>query len=96
MDQTSFWTFDAAGAPGNCVGPLMASSEPGRMLAFAPFQGFIRGMSAKLTLRCHLNLNWRDIRRSHSLLVPQASSERLGPAQSHLPAHCVGPPRLTL
>ena len=29
MDQRSFWMVDAAGA--------------GRMLAFAPFQGFIRG-----------------------------------------------------
>jgi hypothetical protein len=45
IDQTSFWTVDAAGAPGKLHRPPMASPEPGRMLAFAPFQGFIRGMS---------------------------------------------------
>jgi hypothetical protein len=39
--------MDAAGAPGNLRRPTMASSEPGRMLAFAPFHGFIRGMSVK-------------------------------------------------
>ena len=44
MDQRSFWTVDAAGAPGKLRGPPMASPEPGRMLAFAPFRGFIRGM----------------------------------------------------
>ena len=47
MDQRSFWTVDAAGAPGKLCRPPMASPEPGRMLAFAPFQGFIRGMSIK-------------------------------------------------
>ena len=46
MDQTSFWTLDTAAAPGKLRGPPMASREPGRMLAFAPFRGFIRGMSA--------------------------------------------------
>ena len=45
MDQTSFWTLGTAEAPGKLRRPPMASPEPGRMLAFAPFQGFIRGMS---------------------------------------------------
>jgi hypothetical protein len=40
-----FWPVDAAGAPGKLRGPPMASWEPGRMLAFAPFEGFIREMS---------------------------------------------------
>ena len=42
MDQRSFWTVDAAGAPGKL---RRASPEPGRMLAFSPFQRLIRGMS---------------------------------------------------
>ena len=45
MDQRSFWIVDAAGAPRKLCRPPMTSPEPGRMLAFAPFQGFIRGMS---------------------------------------------------
>ena len=45
MGQTSFWAVDAAGAPGKPHRPLMASPQPGRMIAFAPFQGVIRGMS---------------------------------------------------
>ena len=44
MDQRSFWTLDAAGAPGKLRPRWL--TEPGGMLAFAPFQGFIRGMSA--------------------------------------------------
>jgi uncharacterized protein (TIGR02058 family) len=52
MDQRSFgrsfWTVDAARAPGKLCRPPMASPEPGGMLAFAPFQGFIRGMSNKM------------------------------------------------
>ena len=47
MDQTSFWTSGTAEAPGKLRRPPMASPEPGRMLAFAPFQGIIRGMSSK-------------------------------------------------
>ena len=47
MDQTSFWTLDTAAAPGKLRGPPMASRESGRMLALAPFRGFIGGMSAK-------------------------------------------------
>jgi hypothetical protein len=43
MDQRSFWMVDAAGAPRKLRRPPMASPEPSRMLAFAPFQGFIRG-----------------------------------------------------
>jgi hypothetical protein len=45
LDQRLFRTSDAAEAPGKLRRPPMASPEPGRMLAFAPFQGFIRGMS---------------------------------------------------
>lgn len=47
MGQTSFWTVDAAGAPGKLRRPPIVSSEPGRMLAFATFQGVIRGMLPK-------------------------------------------------
>jgi hypothetical protein len=46
MDQRSVWTVDAAGAPRKLRGSPMASSQPGGMLGFAPFRGFIRGMSA--------------------------------------------------
>ena len=52
MDQTSFWTLDPAAAPGKLRGPPMASREPGRMLAFAPFQGLIRGMSDEVSSSC--------------------------------------------
>ncbi len=45
MDQSSFWTVDAAGGVGKTAQPLIASPEPGRMLAFAPFLGFIWRMS---------------------------------------------------
>jgi hypothetical protein len=38
-------------ATGKLCRPPMASPEPGRMIAFPPFQGFIRGMSDK---RCCL------------------------------------------
>ena len=44
-DQASFRAVDPAGLPGKLCGPTMASPELRRMLAFAPFQGFIRGMS---------------------------------------------------
>ena len=47
MDQTSFWTLGMAEAPGKLGRPLTVYSEPGRMLAFAQFQGFIWGMSTK-------------------------------------------------
>ena len=47
MDQRSFWASGTAEAPGKLFRPPMASSEPGRMLAFAPFPGFIRGMSVQ-------------------------------------------------
>jgi hypothetical protein len=47
MDQTSLWTVDPAGAPRKLRRSPMASVEPGSMLAFAPFQGFIRGISVK-------------------------------------------------
>jgi len=46
MDQRSVWTVDAAGAPRKRRGSPMASPQPGGMLGFAPFRGFIRGMSA--------------------------------------------------
>ena len=45
LDQRSFGTVDAAGAPEKFRRPLVATPEPGRMLAFTPPQGFIRGMS---------------------------------------------------
>ena len=47
MDQSSFWTVDATGPPRKLCRPTMASPEPGGMLRFLRFQGFIRGMSAK-------------------------------------------------
>ena len=47
MDQRSFWTSGTAEASGKLCRTPMASPEPSRMLAFAPFQGFIRGMSDK-------------------------------------------------
>jgi hypothetical protein len=47
MHQRSFWISGTAEAPGKLRRPPMASSEPGRMLAFAPFHGFIRGMSVQ-------------------------------------------------
>ena len=48
MDQSSFWTVDATGPPRKLCRPTMASPEPGGMLRFLRFQGFIRGMSVKL------------------------------------------------
>jgi hypothetical protein len=45
MDHTSFPTLGTAEAPAKLRTPPMASPERGRMLAFAPFQGVIRGMS---------------------------------------------------
>jgi hypothetical protein len=45
-DQWSFWTVDAAGSPRKLRRSPIAFAEPGRMIAVAPFQGFIRGMSA--------------------------------------------------
>ena len=47
VDQRSFWALGTADAPENCVGRRFASPETGRMLAFAPFQGVIRGMSVE-------------------------------------------------
>ena len=44
------WGFKCpvqAAALQDCVGRRWASPEPGRMLAFVPFQGVIRGMSAE-------------------------------------------------
>jgi hypothetical protein len=45
IDQRSFGTSDTAEATEKLRRPPMAYPEPGRMLAFAPFQGVIRGMS---------------------------------------------------
>jgi hypothetical protein len=39
MDQASFWTSGTAEASGKLCRSSMASSEPGRMLASASFQG---------------------------------------------------------
>ena len=47
MDQRSSWISGTAETPGKPCRPPMASPEPGRMLAFAPFHGFIWGMSVK-------------------------------------------------
>ena len=58
MDQRLFWTVDLAGAPGKLCRPPMASPEPGRMLALAPFQAFIRGISVK-----RLGVTLSDFRR---------------------------------
>lgn len=44
-----FWTVDATGAPGKLHKPPLASPEPGRMLASAPFQRLIWGMSDKFS-----------------------------------------------
>ena len=77
MDQRSFWMVDAAGAPGKLRRPPMASPEPGRMLAFAPFQGFIRGMSGyiPLTLWRHMTNSMIMIfRRSSALLYHRSIS----------------------
>ena len=45
MDQTSFGRPCTAEAPGKLRRPPLASPESGRMLAFAPVQGFIWGVS---------------------------------------------------
>jgi hypothetical protein len=47
VDQRSFWTAGTAEASGNLCRPPVTFSEPARMLAFAPFQGFIWRMSDK-------------------------------------------------
>jgi FkbM family methyltransferase len=47
MDQRSFETSGTAEASEKLRRPPMASPKPDRMLAFTPFQGFIRGMSVK-------------------------------------------------
>ena len=77
MDQRSFWIVDAAGAPRKLCRPPMTSPEPGRMLAFAPFQGFIRGMSGyiPLTLWRHMTNSMIMIfRRSSALLYHRSIS----------------------
>jgi len=50
-DQASFWAVDPAGLPGKLRGPTTASPQPGGMLEFATFHGFIRGMSVKIATR---------------------------------------------
>src|SRR5262245_11713856 len=42
--KRSVWTVDAAEAPRKLRGSPMASPQPGWMVGFAPFRGFIRGM----------------------------------------------------
>ena len=49
----------------------------------------------KLTLRGQSQSQLAIYQTQPIAARPQASSERLGPAQSHIPAHCVGPPRLS-
>jgi hypothetical protein len=46
IDQRSFGSVDPSGAPESFRRPPVVPLEPGRMLAFAPPQGLIRGMSA--------------------------------------------------
>jgi tripartite-type tricarboxylate transporter receptor subunit TctC len=50
MDHLSFWTSSTAEALGTLRRQPMASPDPDRMIAFAPLQGFIRGMSAQMTI----------------------------------------------
>jgi hypothetical protein len=47
VTSASFWTWGTAEAPRKLRWPLLVYPELGRMLAFAPFQGFIRGMSVE-------------------------------------------------
>ena len=54
MDQASFWRSGTAEAPGKLCRPPMASPEPGRMLAFPPFQGHLGNVSSGPSLRVHL------------------------------------------
>jgi hypothetical protein len=63
LDHTSYGRFCTAEAPGKLCRPAMASPEHGRMLAFAPSQGFIWGMSVKVlrrsqadTVRCRVTM----------------------------------------
>jgi hypothetical protein len=51
MDQRAFWVVNANAAPKDLRRPLMASPEPGRMIAFASFHEFMWGMSVQ---ECHL------------------------------------------
>jgi hypothetical protein len=50
VDQRSFSELGTAEAPRRLCRQLMAFSEPARMLAFAPFQGFIWTMSDNVKL----------------------------------------------
>ena len=47
MDISSFWTLGTAEAAGESYRPPMASPEPAKLLGFAPFHGFIWGMSGE-------------------------------------------------
>lgn len=48
MDQRSCWVVKEAGTLGKWRRPPTASPEPDRMIAFAPFQGFIWAMSVNI------------------------------------------------
>jgi hypothetical protein len=66
------------GSDGKLCRPPMASPEPGRMIAFPPFQGFIRGMSVDRTGWCRMTAE-----RASSHKSPAAV---LGGRQTPLPA----------
>ena len=76
MDQRSFgrsfWTVDAARAPGKLCRPPMASPEPGGMLAFGTCHGFIRGMSVKKGLADLGYVEGKNIRIEYSDAVLDA------------------------
>jgi hypothetical protein len=77
MDQRAVWTVDAAGAPRKLRGSPMASPQPGGMLGFAPFRGFIRGMSVyviHLALVCEEFLCCRAYERPIRIVTITASS----------------------
>ena len=74
MDQASFWAVNAAGAPGKRCRPTMASPRTGRMIGFAPFQGFIRGMSGKGELDQTIHFGHISIIRDTRCHVAHAES----------------------
>lgn len=47
MDRAAFLTVGTADAQGKLRRPTVASPEPGKMIAFGMFHGFIWGMSDK-------------------------------------------------
>ena len=83
MDQTSSRTLDAAGAPGKPRGPLIASSEPSRMLVVHDFQGFIGecriiSIIARSTIKSGENPRDHDIQQDRDLRQQQAGGPTAG------------------